>query len=196
MKFKVYSISHDKDNLQTVLKEASKVAAYNELDEKSAMRLELLAEELIDLLPYFSEEYEGEFWIESDDRRYELHVSMDAQMLSKALQNERKVLLDEKKKNKLVGFFEKIREAVDKMAMNNVESPENKYYFEDMQTEYNPISQANQKQSYAKTWRVLRHNIEDENTNALEKSIFASLADDVLIGVVGNKIDIIVPKTF
>lgn len=196
MKFRVYFISHDKDHSPMIMKEASKVAAYNELDEKSAMCLELLAEELIKLIPYFTEQYKGEFWIESEDLRYELHVSLEVETLSDELLNERKSIIDSKKKNKFSGIAERIREAIDKIAIENANSPENRYYNDGMPAEYAPISQVNQKQSYANTWRHLRHNFDDDAMDSLGKSIFASFADDIIIGVAGNKIDITIPKTF
>ena len=196
MKFKVYSINNENNYTDAIVKEAGKVAAYSELDERAAASLKLLSEELCGLLPGFAEKYHGEFWIEGEEQSFELHVSLEVDEVSQTLQKERKALLDAKSKNGRVSLVEKMREALDRIAVKAANSPENKYYFEDMQTNHKPISQAHSKHSYSKMWILSRHNASDDVMSALEKSIFASLADDVLIGVVKNKIDIIVLKAF
>lgn len=196
MKFKVYNINNENNAADSIIKEARKVAVYNELDGKSTESLAVLSEELLGLLPGFANKYHGEFWIEAEEKRFELHVSLEVDEVSQTLKKEHKALLDSKSKNGRTSLAERIRVSLDKIALRAANTPENKYYFENMQKDHKPISQSHSKHSYSKMWILSRHNSSDGVVNALEKSIFASLADDVLIGVVKNKIDIIVLKIF
>ena len=58
--------------LEKILTEVEKVTAYNGLQKKEALRLRLLAEELVGMLPELVKNFEGCFWLQNDEKKYEL----------------------------------------------------------------------------------------------------------------------------
>ena len=75
MQSDVISLKNTTD-ISTILNEAEAVAAYRKLDDKNALRLRLLAGELISMLPNLLDKYHGNFWIENEDRNFEMHVEL------------------------------------------------------------------------------------------------------------------------
>jgi hypothetical protein len=69
--------------LETILNEVEKVAAYNGLQKKEALRLRLLAEELTGMLPELVRDFDGSFWMQNDENKYALHVELLVDSLSK-----------------------------------------------------------------------------------------------------------------
>ena len=51
VKSNIYTLKKLKEDFSNIPAEAEKVANYNDLDKKSALRLRLLAEELVGMLP-------------------------------------------------------------------------------------------------------------------------------------------------
>ena len=76
MKSDVYRLEKNMTDFQRIPSEAERVASYNSLDERQSRRLRLLSEELIGMLPELLGFGRGEFWIENEGKRFELHVSV------------------------------------------------------------------------------------------------------------------------
>ena len=76
MKSDICKISHNKDSLMVLLNETEKAASYSNLDKKQSGRLRLLAEELVGMLPELLEFSDGEFWVESEGKNFELHTAL------------------------------------------------------------------------------------------------------------------------
>ena len=76
MKSDVCKLTNNAASLEAILKESEKAAAYVNLDKKEAMNLRLMAEELIGMLPELLSFSDGEFWIISDGKKFELHVAL------------------------------------------------------------------------------------------------------------------------
>ena len=66
MKSNICKLNKDLTCLEAVLNEVEKVTAYNGLEDKKALRLRLLAEELCGMLPGLVENFEGKFWVENE----------------------------------------------------------------------------------------------------------------------------------
>ena len=84
MKTNICRIGRGETDLANILNEIEKAAVYNELDDKQSLRLRLLTEELVNMIPELVDEYSGSFWAENDDKKFELHAllktdSMDAE---------------------------------------------------------------------------------------------------------------------
>ncbi|MBQ9604376.1 MAG: hypothetical protein IJR45_03080, partial [Firmicutes bacterium] len=60
MKTDIFELTQDEQNLEIMLDEAEKAASYSGLDKKQTIRLRLLAEELIGMLPETS--YYSTLW--------------------------------------------------------------------------------------------------------------------------------------
>ena len=88
MKSNICKLNKDLTCLEAVLAEVEKVTTYNALEDKKALRLRLLAEELCGMLPGLVENFNGEFWAENEGDNYELHVELKADDMSIDLRDE------------------------------------------------------------------------------------------------------------
>ena len=88
MKSNICKLNEDLTCLGTVLAEVEKVTKYNGLEDKKALRLRLLAEELCGMLPGLIENFSGKFWAENDGEAYELHVELKADDMNMDLRDE------------------------------------------------------------------------------------------------------------
>lgn len=199
MKSNIYTIKKGGLGLEEILSEVEKVAVYNGLPKKETLRIRLLAEELTGMLPELVENFDGHFWIENNENKYELHTEFFVDSLSK---EEKQVLIavSAKKKNAAAsGFMGKIRDIAENMLLCSDESSATCFHATEYLYGYD-IADV----SYSYAW-TLEHYIDQQkqkksNNEAewdqLEKSIVAKLADDVIVGVKGRKVDIIIKKEF
>ena len=76
MKSDVLKLSNDIASLKALLAETKNAATRANLNKKESLRLSLLAEELVGMLPELLGFTDGSFWIENEDKKFELHVSL------------------------------------------------------------------------------------------------------------------------
>lgn len=74
MKSDVITVSAKRNCTDAVLTQAEKVAVYQGLSHKGALRLRLLAEEMTNLMRAITGDVEGLFWIENEGESFELHL--------------------------------------------------------------------------------------------------------------------------
>lgn len=200
MKSNICTIKKGGLGLETILTEVEKVATYNGLQNKQTLRLRLLAEELTGMLPALVENFEGCFWMENDQDKYELHVELSVESLSKEKKQALIAVSANKKNAASSGFMGKIREIAENMLLH-AEIPEGAYLYS---TEYMCDYYCPTDYQYTYAW-TLDHYKEQQKERAegdveewdqLEKSIVAKLADDVIVGVRGQKVEIIIKKKF
>lgn len=204
MKTNICKLNGEKKGFSKVLEEVDKCAAYNGLAEKQKLHLTLLAEEMIGMLPELLKKYEGEFWIENDGEEYELHAVVISAGYDRE-ERENVLALSKSGKNvATVGFMGKIRAIADAMMLSLTEESGNtanslmNSYMMELGMGYN------MNLTYSSNWTLnhykntLKQKSEEtkEQWDELEKSIVAKLADDVIVGVDGRKVDIVVKKTF
>ncbi len=195
MKTDVFKFNDNVEELEKMLDETEKTAAYAGLDKKQTIRLRLLAEELMSMLPEMMEYCEGEFWAESNGKEIELHVSVT---LDDMLSADREKLMSVSTSGKNAaakGIMGKIRAAAETMIAEYFALPVDVYqdfYSMGMSDPY----------YYTNAWSLAQYRAaaqqkaEEETWDELEKSIIANLADDVIVGIKGKKADIIVKKNF
>lgn len=204
MKTNICKLDGEKNGFSMVLKEVDKCADYNGLKEKQKLHLTLLAEEMIGMLPELLKKYEGEFWIENHGEDYELHTVVISEGYHRE-ERENVMALSKSGKNVAnVGFMGKIRAIADAMMLSL--SEENGTGGNSLMYSYmteigmeNPASIY-----YSGNWtlhhykNLLKQKSEEtkEQWDELEKSIVAKLADDVIVGIDGRKVDIVIKKTF
>lgn len=199
MKSNICRIERGGEGLQRILTEVEKVTSYNRLPPKEALRLRLLAEELVGMLPELVKNFEGCFWLQNYEKQYELHVELSVAGLSK----EKKAALIEvsatKKNAAASGFMGRIREIAENMLMRSEDSDGVLYVDNDYLYDYQMVDF-----HYAYAW-TLNHYVSQhggkskdngESWDQLEKSIVAKLADDVIVGVRGKQVEIIIKKEF
>lgn len=195
MKTNICTIKKGGVGLKAVFEEVEKVSSYNALEHKNALRLRLLAEELSGMLKELLENYEGKFWCENDKNEYELHVEVLVPEMKKELKESLISVSKNKKNASATGIMGKIREAAQNMILSIDGTPEVTGVMSDWQ-----ISDPDYYYTYAWTLNGYKnHTKESHNEEAwdeLERSIVAKLADDVIVGVKGRQVDIIIKKKF
>lgn len=191
MQSNVIKITREAEALEKILTETQKTAVYAELDGKQTLRSRLIAEELVGMLKELSENFDGDFWIEQENLSFKfvtqlyLNETMDKQTKDKFID-----ISSDKKNAAAKGIMGKIRDVVE-----NLLYPNNAVYSS------NFISyQLETAVLLNDTWTLSRYKdaqkANDEPWDELEKSIIANLADDVIVSVKGNKVEIIIMKDF
>lgn len=184
-------------------------AAYVGLDRKQALRIRLLTEETLGMVSAIAGEFGAEFWLENTaDCMCRLHL-------------EARTIMDSDKRAELVnvstsgrneaykGFMGKIREIVENGRYNLDEigklqaqyGPDTLFYgnMGMVDAESAAISGALYSWSLEKYRRSIDESGKDneaseEAWDELEKSIVASIADDVRVSVYGDKVELIIEK--
>lgn len=198
MKSNVCYIKKGAVDLSEILTETEKVTTYNGLPHKEALRLRLLAEELAGMLPELVKNFAGNFWMQNEGLRYELHVELFVENLSKEKKEALIAVSASQKNAAATGFMGKIREIAENMLLYSEEpgvsfaSSYEHMYNGGLDFHYEYAWTLDQ---YASKYRSQKteHTAEWDQ---LEKSIVAKLADDVIVGVKGKKVDIIIKKEF
>lgn len=191
MKSNVCKIEKGSFDLAPILSETEKVTEYNGLSAKDALRIRLLAEELVSMLPAIVKNFDGEFWLENDGNDYELHVKMAVDRMDLDTRNDLIKVSKENKNASAVGITGKICAVFDYMALSGDES----IMMPTVGSEYGFAS--NVDFSYLWSLRQYQESVpqkEKEKWDEFEKSIIAKLADDVIVGVRGKKVNIVIKK--
>ena len=194
MKTDVFELTQDVQELEKMLSETEKAAVYSGLDKKQSIRLRLLAEELIGMLPELLEYIKGQFWIESKGKAFELHISATLDDMF-AADREKLLSISTSGENAAAkGVMGKIRSAFEIMLKEYVTTPP-VYY-----NEFYSMGLVPDPMYYYSIWSLEQYKeAAKANLDAwdeLEKSIIANLADDVMVGIKGKQVDIIVKKNF
>ena len=190
MKSEIIKISRAGDNLNRIFSETQKTAEYNSLDEKQAIKMRLIAEEFVGLLKELSQDFEGEFWIESENLAFSFIAQIYVNEVMDLQTKRRFIDVSSAKKNTTKGIIGKIRDVVE-----NLLYPENAIYsasFIAYQLETSVLLDDQ--------WTLNRYRDAERNNpepwDELEKSIIANLADDVVVSVKGNNVEIAIIKNF
>ena len=193
MKSNVCTLTKSMDDFSIIPDEAEKTAKYNELTDKQATRLRLLSEELICMLPELLEYGTGKFWIENSGKDYELHVALEVENYFNLDRDKILSVSSSGKNAAAVGIKNKIRIAMELMMIGYAEAAQ----YEGV--DFYEMGMMNEYMNYNKSWSLgqyMDHAKGKEKWDELEKSIIAKLADDVIVGIIGNKVDVVVKKSF
>ena len=207
MKSNICELNKDLSCLEAVLAEVEKVTTYNGLEDKKALRLRLLAEELCGMLPGLVENFSGDFWAENDGDNYELHVELKAEDMTFELRDELISVSKSGKNAAAKGVMGKIRAVAETMLIAafdpTVSIPTGEYYdYHGYNMGFGYIDPTIAVETgYIYSWSLYSYKaaVEENEEDAyaeLERSIVAKLADDIIVGVRGNNVEIIVKKSF
>ena len=206
MKSNICKLNEDLTCLGTVLAEVEKVTAYNGLENKKALRLRLLAEELCGMLPGLIENFSGKFWAENDGDDYKLHVELKADDMSIDLRDELISVSKSGKNAAAKGVMGKIRAVAETMLLAasdpELSVPSGEYYdYCGYNMGFGYIDPTiSYETGYVYSWSLYNYKTaveEKEDAYAeLERSIVAKLADDIIVGVRGKNVEIVVKKSF
>ena len=209
MKSNICKLNEDLTCLEAVLSEVEKVTTYNGLEDKKALRLRLLAEELCGMLAGLIENFSGKFWAENDGEEYELHAELKADDMSVKLRDELVSVSMSGKNSAAKGIMGKIRAVAETMLLAAFDAdytpvPVSREYYD-----YNGFNMGfgymdptiAYETGYVYTWSLFNYKTaveenKDEAYDELERSIVAKLADDIIVGVRGKNVEIVVKKSF
>lgn len=198
MKSNVCKIEKGTRDLDAILKESERVAEYNGLSHKQSLQLRLLCEEIDGMLPNIIDDFDGELWIGFEDGVCEIHVSIVIPEFNTEKKEELIGIARNKKNAAAVGIVGKIRDSIENFLMDDtrMEAMAVSPAFSGIGTGYG------ESVDYAYLWRLehyrssVKKEKQSEVWDELEKSVIASVADDVIVGVKGRQANIIIVKKF
>ena len=198
MKSNVCSIENGTKDLAKILKESEKVAVYNELTHKQALQLRLICEEIDGMLPKLVNEFDGDLWIEYEEGVCKVKVSIEFAEFTTEKKKDLINIAKNKKNAAAVGIAGKIRSAVENIFLDE----ENIQNYAMSSDAFRMATGYAEDINYSYYWSLeqYRNNVQkEEKTEAwdeLEKSVIASIADDVVVGVKGKRAEIVITKKF
>ena len=198
MKSNVCKIEKGTRDLEAILKESERVAEYNGLTHKQSLQLRLLCEEIDGMLPYIIDNFEGELVIDYEGGVCKINVSIEIPEFNTSKKEELIGIARNKKNAAAVGIVGKIRNAIENFFLDEevsriFDTASETFY---MSTGYNGGD------DYSYLWTLdqyktaVKKETKTEEWDELEKSVIASVADDVIVGVKGKRAEITVIKKF
>lgn len=198
MKSNVCKIEKGSKDLKAILNESERVAEYNGLTHKQTLQLRLLCEEIDGMLPNIIEDFEGDLWIDFKDGVCKVNVSIYIPEFNIDEKEELIAIARDKKNAAAVGIGGKIRNVIENFFLDE----------EAMQAlalssgSFSVSTGYGMDVDYAYLWTLeqYRNSVKKEKQaeawDELEKSVIASVADDVIVGVKGKRADIVIVKKF
>ena len=198
MKSNICKIEKGTRDLEAILKESEKVAVYNGLTHKQSLQLRLLCEEIDGMLPNIINDFEGDFWIDFEDGVCKVNVSITIPEFNADKKDELIALAKDKKNAAAVGIVGNIRNAIEDLflseaAINEFEASSGIVHFATGFCEGIDYSYLWSLEQYKS---LVKEEKKTEEWDELEKSVIASAADDVIVGVKGKQANIIIVKKF
>ena len=198
MKSNVCKIENGTKDLAAILKESERVAEYNGLTHKQSLQLRLICEEIDGMLPNIIDDFNGELWIEIENGVCKVNVSLTFKEFTAEKKKELVGVATNKKNAAATGIVGKIRSAIENVLLDG----DNFRSFEMASESYGFSTEYYDRMDYSHLWTLDRYRSsvsrekQREAWDELEKSVIASVADDVIVGVKGREADIIVVKKF
>ncbi len=201
MKTNVIRVDNEGNGMTEALNEVEKFAAYQSLDGKQALRLRLLGEEMMGLVRGIVGQFEAEFWAEGENGKCELwletHVLAAGEMRDELLK-----LATDGRNFAARGVMGKVRCVLQSFLVSNAAASE---YLGGIGSAmaYGDVPGYGFDQMWSlcayRNWvgKSIGSDAEArEDWDELEKSIVAKLADEVLVGVCGQRVQLVIRKAF
>ena len=197
MKSNVCRIENGTNDLAAILKEGERVAAYNRLTEKQALQLRLLLEELDGMLPNIIGDFGGEIWIEFENGVCKINAALNISSFSPDKKEELINTATDRKNAAAHGIVGKIRSVLEDIFLDGNAFKAYSPTAVGLQIAAGCCESVNY--SYFWTLEEYKNGAEKEKGeeyDELERSIIASVADNVTVGVTGRKAEIVILKDF
>jgi hypothetical protein len=198
MKSNICKIEKGTRDLEAILNESERVAEYNGLSHKQALQLRLLCEEIDGMLPNIIDDFDGELLIDFEDGVCKINVSIQIPEFNAGKKEELIGIAKNRKNAAAVGIVGKIRDAIENFFLD-----EGKMDALSLTTGTFGLGTGySEGVDYTYLWRLdeYRSSIKKEEQaeawDELEKSVIASVADDVIVGVKGNCAEVVIIKKF
>lgn len=197
MRSNVCKIENGTKDLAAILTESEKVAVYNELTHKQTLQLRLMCEEIDGMLPKIVDNFNGDLWIDFENGICKVNIELRFEKFTIEKKDGLIGISKDKKNAAATGITGKIRSAIedvlwDEDSLRALERTENFYY----------LSDVHDRMDYSYFWSLeeyrstVRSNERPEEWDELEKSVIASVADDIIVGVKGKNANIVIVKNF
>lgn len=208
MKSDVVKVTNTGEGMDAAFSVASASALYRGLCKKEALHLRLLTEETLGMVRQITGKIEADFWVESNDRQFEIHLVSHPVMTGK-MKKELLKVSSSGKNEAATGFMGKIRDIID-WALVRDDLGEQPAYLADGMLAMDAMVPHPMVYSAAASMLIWSMNhykttIKDESSRSvdakeewdeLEKSIVANVADEVKIAIVGDNVEMTVYKNF
>lgn len=204
MKSKICTLNKNIDSYNEILNEVENILTYNKIEGKQALRIRLIAEELIGMVRGLVDDFEGMFWIENNGSDYEFHVNIKVDEMNIEKREELIAVSKTGKNAAATGIMGKIRAVAETMMLvvtnPNLNCPVMQYYDGNdiiMGVGYLEPEIAAE-YGYLCSWSLNNYKTKTQEATAcdeLERSIVANLANDIIVGVKGKNVEIIIKKT-
>ena len=200
-------ITNKGTGMEDALNEVESFAGKQDLDHKQTLRLRLLAEEMMGMVTGIVGDFKALFWLEGKDRNISLHIEAQT-VVDMSVRDELLSVSTTGKNIAAKGITGKLRdlfetymlayEEVDRYAAGN---GMNLFPYD----EFDMMHAGMDISSHYWSLRQYKNDVgerapEDESAaqawDELEKSIVGSLADDVLVGIRSDNVEMIVRKDF
>ncbi len=207
MKSDVFMVNSDAGRMAAARYATEEFAADLGLERHDTLRLSLLVEETLGLVKGLVDDFYGRLWFESEGRRCEIHLEATADM--NADRKEELLSVSKTGRNAAAkGFMAMVRDVVSS-AMHSFGRTMNDYGRE--VARYGAVNPASVSgfavDAMVPIWTLeayreglaeqsVQDSDVDEARNELEKSIVGKLADDVIVGVKGDCIELVIVKNF
>ena len=196
MKSKECLLSGKRSDIDKALKEVEKFAQYHGLSHKETLQLRLLAEEMIGIQAGVMGFVRGKFYLENQGQTYNvyLHTEIDASK-HRAVQEKLVEISTSGRNSAYTGFMGRIRKLMD-----NIDSNSTSEYFYVAHDMEGTVIINSQVVNYDKIWELSKYKEKVkkkiEQWDELEKSIVASIADELIVGSRNDYVDLIAVKKF
>ena len=201
MKSDVIQVTNDGVGVKEARNQAERVAAFLSLSKKNALHLALLTEEMMGMMLALTGQTEAEFWIESANDVVSLHLKADTAMNSEMRQ--KLLAASSTGKNVAVkGVMGKIKDIYQRLI-----EPSDDTMFPTAAFAQGAQGMSINPNAFASIgvglWSLRQYKSAlkagvgaNKEWDELEKSIVSKLADDVQIGIIDEKVEMIILKTF
>ena len=207
MKSDVFMVNSDAGRMAAARYATEEFACDLGLEKHDTLRLNLLVEETLGMVKAMVDDFYGRLWFESRDKRCEIHLEATADM--NADRKEELLSVSKTGRNAAAkGFMAMVRDVVSS-AMHSFGRTMNDYGRE--VARYGAVNPASVSgfavDAMVPIWTLetyreglseqsVQDSDVDEARNELEKSIVGKLADDVIVGVKGDCIELVIVKDF
>lgn len=196
MRSNVCKIDKGVKDLDAILQESEKVAVYNGLDHKQTLQLRLLCEDIDGMLPNVLGDFNGDFWIDFENGVCKVCISLQFAKFTPDKKNKLLTLAKDKKNASVKGIVAKIGAAIEEFFLDE-ETINAMCMMSDMDA---AALSGHVTPTYYWSLDQYRAAVKEEKKaeewDELEKSVIASIADDITVGVKGLQADITIIKKF
>lgn len=173
MKSDIINIDNQGNGFREALTQTEKSAEFRDLSHKEALQLRLCTEEMLSLARSVTGEMKADFWLESEGKRFTMHLSTET-------------VMDREKRNNLIASASSHKNEAANTFLGRLRNA-----FEEAM-----VSEANTEIPDEALDDTINRSIEIPEWDEYEQSILRKAADNVKIAIRGGRVEMTVAKSF